>query len=94
MEQGGALVSEFLVTSPPLAIHFPRRNRIISGLSAAVVVVTASLKSGSLITAWYPLEQRRDVFALPGPLGSPTSAGVHLLIQQGAYLANDPSGYY
>ena len=90
LEQGGGILSEFPPGTPPLAVNFPLRNRIISGLSDLVLVVEARKRSGSLITADLALEQGKEVFSLPGRRIDPLSEGCNRLIAQGAGIVTKP----
>jgi DNA processing protein len=89
MAERGAVLTEFELRTRPRAENFPRRNRLISGLATAVVVVEAAPRSGSLITVGHALEQGREVLAVPGPVSSEQSEGCHRLIQQGAKLIQE-----
>ena len=89
IESGGALISEFPMKFPVNRQSFPRRNRIVSGLSEAVLIVEAGLKSGALITAELAMEQGKDIFAVPGHADNPQAKGCHKLIKQGAKLTED-----
>lgn len=90
LAKGGALLTEFPPGVPPDAPNFPRRNRVISGLSLGVLVVEAALPSGSLSTAQHALDQNREVMAVPGPVRSATSRGCHELLRNGAALIETP----
>jgi DNA processing protein len=86
VSKSGAVVSEYVVGKAPLAMNFPARNRIISGLSMGVIVIEAGEKSGALITVDFAIEQGREVFAIPGNAKSPVSIGTNRLIREGAKM--------
>jgi len=90
IKQQGAVITEFLPLTKPLQQNFPRRNRIVSGLSLGVLVTEAGLDSGSLITAKLSAEQGRSIFTIPGPIYSESHQGCHLLIREGAILVDHP----
>lgn len=84
IKTNGAIVSEYVIGTKPVAYNFPKRNRIISGLADSVIVVEAKQKSGTLITTDFALEQGKEIYAVPGNITSPNSYGTNELIKQGA----------
>jgi DNA processing protein len=90
IKEGGTVISEYPPGTTSYAAHFPERNRIVAGMSRAVIVIEGSMKSGTLITAKAALEYQRDVFAVPGPVTHEGSAGANWLIAQGAYPLTRP----
>jgi DNA processing protein len=90
IKEGGLLLSEYEAGTPPLRFHFPQRNRIIAGLSKAIIVVEASEKSGALITASLGLDYNREILAVPGLITNPVAIGPNKLIAQGATLIAEP----
>ena len=90
----GLLISAFPLKAGPIATNFPQRNRIISGLAKGILIVEAELRSGSLITAKYGIEQNKEIFAIPGPIGVSSHSGCHILIQQGAKLCRNPNDIF
>ena len=86
LENGGSIISEYIIGTKPLKYNFPARNRIISGLSDKIIVVEAKEKSGSLITVNYALEQGKDIFAVPGNIFSQNHEGINNLLKEGAYI--------
>ena len=90
LTSGGALISEYSLGTPPLPRYFPARNRIVTGLSLGVLVVEATLRSGSLVSARHAMEQGREVMAIPGSVRRRQSEGCHQLIRQGAALVTGP----
>lgn len=89
IKTGGAIISEYIIGTKPNKINFPQRNRIISGISQAVIVVEAKIRSGSMITVDYAIEQGKDIYAVPGNITSKNSGGTNELIKQGAIMLTD-----
>jgi DNA processing protein len=94
LESGGSIVSEYPTNMPAVREHFPARNRIIAGLANAALIIEAGEKSGALLTAYFSLDQNRDVFAVPGNINNPFSRGANNLIKKGAGLVSAPEDLF